>query len=117
MKTDLAEDQIFWFNNPKVLIYNIGHLYPNKKYSEIENLNSILRLFVLLGLFLYIWSNNIMHLLFSIFVGMLLTYYMYDKGISTEGFTIPEKNQYVSPNGNICLLPTKPGKLLNMYAL
>ena len=43
-------EDIFWFNNPKILIKQLDMLYPKKGYSTIQNLNAIVRLFILVGI-------------------------------------------------------------------
>ena len=61
-------EDIFWFNNPKILINQLDMLYPKKGYTTIQNLNAIVRLFVLVGIITCLFTGNIIHLLFSVSV-------------------------------------------------
>ena len=116
-------EDIFWFNNPKILIKQLDMLYPKKGYSTIQNLNAIVRLFILVGIITCLFTGNILHLLFSVSVGLILTYIIYSSSIehftnsdeddNEEGFTLPE-NTKLDDHGNICQLPTKNNPFGNM---
>ena len=33
------EEESFWLNNPKVLLYKLKDVYPSSRYTDIENIS------------------------------------------------------------------------------
>jgi hypothetical protein len=110
MKKYLSEDETFWFKNPKVLIMHLTEVYPKNTYSDIQNLNAIVRLFIIIGLVVFMYTSQLSHLVFSVIVGLVLTYYLYT---NVEGFSVPLGHK-VDLQGNVCQLPTANNPFGNM---
>ena len=60
---DYTED--IWINDPSILINNYDFI-PNSKKTKEQNLNSIVRLSVILGTVLFLYYSDIKYLLFCI---------------------------------------------------
>ena len=57
-------NDIFWLNNPMILIdsKNITHLWPNKNMSDVDKLNSLVRLLIILTIILFAIFQNVSHI-------------------------------------------------------
>jgi len=115
-KQYLAEDQNFYTNNPKVLFQHLDKLIPNDSYSQIDNLNILMRFFIVVGLIITLWTSQIHYILLSSLLGFLLTYYMFKKSPVSEKFEPSNINSNLAVDdlGNVCQLPTPDNPFGNM---
>lgn len=49
---------VFWLNDPRIIFKNYKIFFPQKNYSLIKNLNSVVRLFVYYTLLCIVLTNN-----------------------------------------------------------
>lgn len=112
-KQYLAEDQNFYTNNPKVLFTHLDKLIPSDKYSQIENLNILMRFFIVVGLLITLWTSQFHYLILSVLLGFAITYYMFKKSPVSEPF-LPPPGLGVDDLGNVCQLPTPDNPFGNM---
>ena len=55
-----------WYNNIKILLTNLDKFFLNKKQSKIENVNSIARFAIYLGILILILNQDIKWLSLSL---------------------------------------------------
>lgn len=113
MKSYPAEDKAFWLNNPRVLFTNIERVIPKEGLSSIENLNALMRLFIIMGVFIALFNNSLTHLIITIFIGGIVTYWLFKKNGLSESFS-PPTGQVVDNLGTVCQLPTPDNPFGNM---
>jgi len=64
-----------WYNNIKILLTKLDEFFPNKKQSKIENVNSIARFAIYLGILILLLNQDIKWLLLSIIL-LFISYYL-----------------------------------------
>ena len=69
----------FWFKNPKILFneHRLKEFFPVKEMTDIEKLNSLVRLSIYLGILLAIVMKNYMYLYIIIITG-IFTIFLYE---------------------------------------
>ena len=111
----------FWLNNPGVLMKNnnILDLWPTKKMTQNEKLNSITRLIIILTFVGYIVTKNIKFIL-SFFMTLLVIVILYktkcfknikNLSLTKEAFTNPSIYNDIKHNFT---QPTKKNPLMNV---
>lgn len=64
-----------WYNNIKILLTNLDKFFLNKKQSKIENVNSIARFAIYLGILILILNQDIKWLSLSLIL-LFISYYL-----------------------------------------
>lgn len=74
----INDDEQFWYNNLNELIKkdHLSKLIPNKNFTSNENLNTIVRLSILLTLFLVLFTNDINYIV-VILSTLIITYFIH----------------------------------------
>jgi hypothetical protein len=69
---------LFWLNNPKILIdpKRLNEFFPHPSMTRVEQLNSIVRFSLYLGLLLTVIKMNLNYL-FIFFVGLIITFLIF----------------------------------------
>jgi hypothetical protein len=112
----MSDGKQFWLNSPKQLVFNVKQIIPNSNFNDIENLNAIMRLFIIVAIIVLILTENITNCIFIVLIGALTTYYLFQKnGLSeTFNFATSSPNHAVNSLGEVCQLPTPNNPFGNM---
>jgi hypothetical protein len=112
---------LFWINKPTILLNKkyILDVIPNKKMEFNEKLNSITRLLILLGIFGYIITKNMLLLVLSVIFILLIVGIFYNKNSSKLSSLINTKENFQNltkqeiDTYNL-VTPTKQNPLMNV---
>lgn len=98
----------FWYDNIYILFQKdkLNQIIPTNDMSQNEKLNSIVRLFIYIGVGLYLITNNHSYLLLTI-GSFVLTYMLHNKQFETFNNSL-ENNDYTQ-----CDLPTDNNPFMN----
>lgn len=88
----------FWYNNLNDLIKkdNLSKLIPNKNFTYDENLNSIVRLSIVLTFFLVLFTNDINYIV-VILSALIITYFIHEYRENFIIENLEEPNSIVNP--------------------
>ena len=110
----INDDEQFWYNNLNELIKkdHLSKLIPNKNFTSNENLNTIVRLSILLTLFLVLFTNDINYIV-VILSTLIITYFIhgYRENIIIEN--LEEEMSTVYPTINNPFMNISPDEYLN----
>ncbi len=93
-----------WYQNPKVLLDNMDHFFPNKSLNRNQKINSLARFAIYYSILIVIFNQDTKW--FSISIIILLISAFLGK---SENFTISDKKI----NNQLCQGPTKDNPFMN----
>jgi hypothetical protein len=88
-----------WYKNPKVLLNNIDHFFPEKNQSNTEKNNALIRFAIYFGILILISKQDIKWLSISIII-IIITYFI-------------GKTDYIKTTDKTCYKPTINNPFMN----
>ena len=93
-----------WYQNPKVLLYNMDQFFPNNNLNRIEKINSLARFAIYYSILILVLEQNNKLLAIGITI-LTISFFLGN----SEGFTTTDKT--IDPNS--CQPPTKNNPFMN----
>lgn len=112
-------NNLFWFENPQILLTQLNECYPKNTLTYNQNLNSIVRLSIIIGIIFALLANNLTYLFFCICTSLIITYILYtinnpSNNIEKFDGSINITKNKKDENGDNCILPTVNNPFGNM---